>query len=167
MEKTLLYPFMQNFNPNLYDILGRIPRHATLKDIKTAYRELAKHYHPDKNPHDPVGAAEKMTSLNEAYEILSNPKKREEYNEMLRKHDENLRRQEEAKRQRHEEERKRREAAERSRKAAEQAQRNAKTHTASEKLKRNQNEDAIAGLAGVALATVALGLLFAALSDED
>lgn len=75
---------MINFDPSLYDILGRISREASQADIKKTYRILASTYHPDKNPNDSFNANEKMQELNEAYAILSDPKKRAEYNEQLR-----------------------------------------------------------------------------------
>ena len=61
-----------------YEILG-ISKSADEAEIKKAYKNLAKKYHPDKNPDDKVGAAAKMQEINEANEILSDPKKRAEY----------------------------------------------------------------------------------------
>jgi len=60
-----------------YDILG-VTREATEKEIKSAYRKLARQYHPDVNP----GAEEKFKEINEAYEVLSDPKKREMFNQL-------------------------------------------------------------------------------------
>ena len=51
-----------------YKILG-ISRDATDEEIKRAYRRLAKQYHPDRNPGDPV-AAQKMQEINEAYDTI-------------------------------------------------------------------------------------------------
>jgi DnaJ-class molecular chaperone len=79
---------MNDFYPNFYDILGRISKEASQESIKKAYRTLASVYHPDKNPHDAFNAKEKMQELNEAYKILSNPKKRSEYNEKLSMYEE-------------------------------------------------------------------------------
>ena len=56
-----------------YKILG-ISRDATDDEIKRAYRRLAKQYHPDLNPGDPV-AAKKMQQVNAAYEQIKNPEK--------------------------------------------------------------------------------------------
>lgn len=66
-----------------YAILG-VPRNATQKEIKQAYRRLARKYHPDVNPGD-KSAEEKFKEISEAYEVLSNPEKRakyEQYGEM-------------------------------------------------------------------------------------
>ncbi len=58
---------------------------ASAKDstIKKAYRDLAKKYHPDANPND-AGAAEHFKEISEAYGVLSDPKKRKQY-DMMRK----------------------------------------------------------------------------------
>ncbi len=60
-----------------YEILG-VSRDASLEDIKKAYRSLAKQYHPDVNKDDPQ-ASEKFKEINEAYEVLSDPNKRAQY----------------------------------------------------------------------------------------
>lgn len=147
---------MNPINPTLYDILGRVPREASQEDIKIAYRTLAKHYHPDKNPHDLAGAAEKMAALNEAYAILSDPIKRSEYNEELRQKDEFIRQQEETnKRQK--------QTQERNAKARQTAQ--AHDHTAT--MARAEADDMASTVAGVAFAGIALGVLLAALLDDD
>ncbi|MFH1032478.1 MAG: molecular chaperone DnaJ [Chloroflexota bacterium] len=59
-----------------YEILG-VSRNATENEIKKAFRELAFKYHPDHN--HGVGAEEKFKTINEAYEVLSNPDKRAAY----------------------------------------------------------------------------------------
>ena len=56
-----------------YKVLG-ISRDASDDEIKRAYRRLAKQYHPDLNPGDPV-AARKMQEVNAAYEQIKNPEK--------------------------------------------------------------------------------------------
>ncbi len=56
-----------------YKVLG-ISRDATKDEIKRAYRQKAKEYHPDLHPDDPK-AAEKMNEVNEAYDMLNNPEK--------------------------------------------------------------------------------------------
>lgn len=62
-----------------YEVLG-IGKSASDADIKKAYRKLAKQYHPDVNPGDKVAEA-KFKEANEAYEILSNPQKRTQYDQ--------------------------------------------------------------------------------------
>jgi DnaJ-class molecular chaperone len=57
-----------------YDVLG-VAKNASAKDIKAAYRKLAKKYHPDQNPDDPK-AKENFAAANQAYEILGDEKNR-------------------------------------------------------------------------------------------
>ena len=60
-----------------YDILG-IKKNASQEDIKKAFRELSKKYHPDRNPGDKA-AEEKFKEINEANSVLSDPEKRMKY----------------------------------------------------------------------------------------
>jgi len=60
-----------------YKILG-VNKNATEKEIKKAYRKLARKYHPDLNPGDKE-AEKKFTQINEANEVLSNPENRKKY----------------------------------------------------------------------------------------
>lgn len=61
-----------------YDVLG-VSRDASDKEINSAYRKLAKKYHPDIN-HEP-GAEEKYKKINEAYEVLHDQQKRAQYDQ--------------------------------------------------------------------------------------
>lgn len=70
-----------------YQILG-VDRKADAKTIKNAYRELAFKYHPDRNEKDPA-SADMMKMINEAYAVLSNENKRNEYNAMRSRFGEN------------------------------------------------------------------------------
>jgi molecular chaperone DnaJ len=62
-----------------YDLLG-VARKASVKDIRAAYRKLARKYHPDLNPGD-KSAEEKFKQIQEAYEVLSDTKKRQMYDQ--------------------------------------------------------------------------------------
>jgi DnaJ-class molecular chaperone len=66
---------------NYYEILG-VPRNASKEQIQKAYHALAVQLHPDANPGDNT-AADKMSQVNKAYQVLRNPAKRKEYDESL------------------------------------------------------------------------------------
>ncbi len=68
---------MSDKKRDYYEVLG-VAKDATADQIKSAYRKLAMKYHPDRNPNDPT-AKEKFTEISEAYEVLSNPEKRQRY----------------------------------------------------------------------------------------
>src|SRR4030042_578113 len=63
-----------------YGILG-IPRNASVTDIKKAYRKLAMQYHPDRNPGKEKWANEKFKEINEAFGVLGDPQKRQQYDQ--------------------------------------------------------------------------------------
>ena len=67
---------------NYYEELG-IEKEATMAEIKGAYRQLAKKYHPDKNPGDEK-AAKRFVRIATAYEILSDEEKRQAYDATLK-----------------------------------------------------------------------------------
>ena len=60
-----------------YDTLG-VSKSASQDEIKSAYRKLAKLYHPDLHPND-QDCAQKFKEINEAYEVLSDQTKRSNY----------------------------------------------------------------------------------------
>src|SRR5262249_3643726 len=62
-----------------YELLG-VSRKASAKEIRAAFRKLARKYHPDLNPGD-KGAEEKFKQLQEAYDVLSDSKKRQMYDQ--------------------------------------------------------------------------------------
>src|SRR5512140_1868164 len=62
-----------------YKLLG-LEKTATAKDIKSAFRKLARKYHPDLNPND-KNAKSNFQQINEANEVLSDPEKRKKYDQ--------------------------------------------------------------------------------------
>ena len=62
-----------------YKVLG-VPKNASAEAIKKSYRKLARKYHPDLNPKN-AEAEKKFKQINEAHEVLSDPKKRKKYDE--------------------------------------------------------------------------------------
>ena len=66
---------------DLYKVLG-LSRGASQEDIRKAHRKLVREYHPDANPEDPR-AEERFREIQQAYEVLSNPQKRQEYDKGL------------------------------------------------------------------------------------
>ncbi len=63
-----------------YSTLG-VAKTATAKELKQAYRKLARKHHPDVNPGD-KSAESKFKEINEAYEVLGDPEKRKKYDEL-------------------------------------------------------------------------------------
>lgn len=70
---------MRTTRKDYYEILG-VGKNATAKEIRNAYRKLARKYHPDANPDDKA-AEERFKEINEAYEVLSDEKKRAAYDQ--------------------------------------------------------------------------------------
>ncbi len=64
---------------DFYGVLG-VSRDASQKEIKAAYRKLARKYHPDVNPGDKA-SEEKFKEISQAYEVLSDPEKRKKYDQ--------------------------------------------------------------------------------------
>jgi molecular chaperone DnaJ len=63
---------------NYYDILG-VKKNASEAEIKRAHRKLALQWHPDKNPDKKAEAEEKMKEINQAFGVLGNKEKRQQY----------------------------------------------------------------------------------------
>lgn len=63
-----------------YEVLG-VDKSAPEDDIKKAYRKLARKYHPDANPSDREGARERFKEVSEAYDVLSDPQKKDLYDQ--------------------------------------------------------------------------------------
>ena len=64
-----------------YEVLG-VSKNASPEDIKRAYRRMAIKYHPDKNPDNKQQAEAKFKECAEAYEVLSDPEKRQRYDQL-------------------------------------------------------------------------------------
>src|ERR1700689_3295429 len=56
-----------------------VPKNDPEKDIKSAYRKLARKWHPDANPDNQHQSEEKFKDIQEAYEVLGDPEKRRKY----------------------------------------------------------------------------------------
>ena len=72
-------PQREWFEKDYYKVLG-VPQSATDTEIRRAYRKLAKQHHPDANP----GKEERFKEISSAYEVLSDPARRKEYDEVRR-----------------------------------------------------------------------------------
>ena len=64
-----------------YQILG-VPENVSADELKKVYRKLAVKYHPDKNPDNPKQAEARFKEISEAYYILSDEKRRAQYDQM-------------------------------------------------------------------------------------
>ncbi|HKF74731.1 MAG TPA: DnaJ C-terminal domain-containing protein [Candidatus Dormibacteraeota bacterium] len=71
---------MSTTQRDYYEVLG-VPRTATQKQIKAAFRRLARKHHPDVNPNHP-DAVSRFKEINEAHEVLGDPEKRRKYDEL-------------------------------------------------------------------------------------
>src|SRR6476661_1284422 len=80
--ESALMPQIKTF----YDELG-VSRDATAGAIKHAFKEIAKVYHPDKNPDRQEWAHEQMSRFNFIVETLLNPTTRREYDDLIRKYE--------------------------------------------------------------------------------
>ncbi|MBL1279105.1 MAG: DnaJ domain-containing protein [Fluviicola sp.] len=138
---------MENFDPKLYEIFGRLEKDATQDEIKQAYRTYAKFYHSDTTSEEQKYAEEMMVKLNKAYEILSNPKKREEYDRKLEEY--------------FKAEEKKRNEEERANSRNQNRQEYSHIYT-----NRKSTNSGVGALVGVALGLLALGLIIDAFSDK-
>ncbi len=75
-------PQREWFEKDYYAVLG-VSETAEQKDITKAYRKLARQLHPDANPDDPV-AEERFKEVSSAYEVVGDPEKRQQYDEVRR-----------------------------------------------------------------------------------
>ena len=67
-------------NVDYYVELG-VPKAATPSEIRQAFKALARRYHPDRNPDD-ISTQERFQRITEAYEVLSDPEKRQQYDRL-------------------------------------------------------------------------------------
>ena len=72
---------VENYAQNYYLILG-VSQNANAKEIKSAFRRLARQYHPDLNPGDSI-SAEKFKQISQAYDVLSDASKRRRYDRQI------------------------------------------------------------------------------------
>jgi hypothetical protein len=70
-------------NKTHYEILGIRPE-ATGEEVRVAYRQMCRRFHPDRHPRHPEAAARIMASINVAYDVLSHPQRRADYDTELR-----------------------------------------------------------------------------------
>jgi molecular chaperone DnaJ len=73
-------PQREWFEKDYYRVLG-VSDNASPKDIKSAYRKLSRQYHPDANPDD-AAAEERFKEVSAAYDVVGDPEKRKEYDEV-------------------------------------------------------------------------------------
>ena len=73
-------PQREWFEKDYYRVLG-VGENASQKDIKSAYRKLSRQYHPDANPDD-AAAEERFKEVSAAYDVVGDPEKRKEYDEV-------------------------------------------------------------------------------------
>ena len=69
---------MSSSKKDYYEVLG-VSKTATSDEIRKAYKKLAIKWHPDKNPDNKTAAEEKFKEISEAYSVLSDPKRKQEY----------------------------------------------------------------------------------------
>lgn len=69
---------MQKYMKDYYKALG-VSRDTSQEEIKKAFRRMALRYHPDRNPQDQKQAEEKFKAINEAYQVLGDEGKRQQY----------------------------------------------------------------------------------------
>ena len=75
-------PQREWFEKDYYRVLG-VPETASAKELRSAFRKLSRQYHPDANPGD-ASAEERFKELSAAYDVVGDPEKRKEYDEVRR-----------------------------------------------------------------------------------
>lgn len=76
----MLYFFTFAADMNYYQILA-VPPRASMEEVRQAYRQAVKKYHPDRHPDNPAPYEERFKQIQAAYEILSDPLKRSRYDQ--------------------------------------------------------------------------------------
>ncbi|GAM21008.1 hypothetical protein SAMD00019534_041830 [Acytostelium subglobosum LB1] len=84
---TASTPTTTRMKRNFYEVLGLDPQLSDTVSIKKAYKNMALKYHPDKNSLDPVANQKQFNDIREAYEILSNPELRQNYDKSVQLND--------------------------------------------------------------------------------
>lgn len=122
-----------------YDVLG-VPRNATFEQIKKAYREQIKFFHPDVFDGPPEVAEIKTRQLNEAYFVLSDPERRRNYDAYLFTQDQQRKAEEQKRKEKEDKERQEKEAWEKAQRETEESWSKENKAAAEEHKKRKEKQ---------------------------